>query len=162
MCIGEKIVRRIDREVIDKKEIEAFIASEQIIRIAFYDDGDIYIVPINYGYINNDEHYTFYFHGARNGRKYELSKASPSVGFEIDGKYKLVCDDYACGYTAEFQSVIGTGILTIVNEKEEKITALNSLMKQTTGKYEWNYSEQMLNEVAVFKLDVRKMSCKAK
>lgn len=156
--IGSCIMRRSDREITAPKAIEEFISNEQIIRIAFYDDGEIYIVPVNYGYINN----TFYFHGAKAGRKYELSKNLPSVGFEIDGKYKLVTSDCACEYTAEFQSVIGTGVLSIVEEKEEKIIGLNALMKQTTGKFHWDYSEKMLDTVAVFKLEVRKMSCKAK
>lgn len=42
-------MRRSDREITDKKIIESFIANEQILRVAFYDNGDIYIVPINYG-----------------------------------------------------------------------------------------------------------------
>ena len=43
-------MRRKDREIKDKALIEQFIAKEQIIRIAFYDNGDLYIVPLNYGY----------------------------------------------------------------------------------------------------------------
>ena len=35
-------------------------------------------------------------------------------------------------------------------------------MKQTTDRPEWNYDDAMLNVVAVFRLDVDKMSCKAK
>lgn len=35
-------------------------------------------------------------------------------------------------------------------------------MKQTTQKTEWTYSDEMLEEVAVFRLDVNKISCKAK
>ena len=40
-------MRRNDREITDNSVIEAFIAKEQIIRIAFCDNGDIYIVPLN-------------------------------------------------------------------------------------------------------------------
>ena len=65
-------MRRKDREVTDKKAIEAFIAKEQILRIAFYDNGDIYLIPVNYGYTYEKEKYTFYFHGAKAGRKYEM------------------------------------------------------------------------------------------
>ena len=82
-------MRRSDREITDSSAIESFIAKEQIIRIAFYDDGDIYIVPVNYGYIRENGKYSFYFHGARAGRKFELAKSSPKVGFEIDGRYEL-------------------------------------------------------------------------
>lgn len=155
-------MRRKDREITDKNIIEDFIAKEQILRIAFYDNGDIYIVPINYGYSYQNDKYTFYFHGAKAGRKFELSKSQPKVGFEIDGKYKLLAGDVACDYSAYFQSVIGTGTIHLVDSKEEKIIGLDAIMKQTTGKSKWDYEKEMLEAVAIFRLDVDKLSCKVK
>ena len=156
------IMRRSDREITDANAIEAFIAKEQIIRIAFYDDGDIYIVPVNYGYHKENDSCKFYFHGAGAGRKYELAKASPRVGFEIDGRYELIEAETACDFSARFQSVIGTGTLSLVEDRSEKIFGLNCLMKQTANKTDWEYKDEMLGSVAVFRLDVEKMSCKAK
>ena len=137
------------------------MAQPQILRIAFYDEGDIYILPVNYGY-SYDEQYSFYFHGAKAGRKYELAKKNPTVGFEIDGNYRLLESDMACDFSATFQSVIGTGTLSLVEDNVEKINGLNAIMKQTTSKAEWNYSDEMLDAVAVFRLVVDKLSCKAK
>ena len=74
-------MRRKDREITDKIAIAEFIDREQILRIAFYDEGDIYIVPVNYGYLY-DEQYTFYFHGAKAGRKYEHAKKNPNIGVQ--------------------------------------------------------------------------------
>ena len=155
-------MRRKDREVKDKALIEQFIAKEQIIRIAFYDNGDLYIVPLNYGFIYENDKYVFYFHGAKAGRKFELSKSSPMVGFEIDGEYELLQADVACNYSAKFQSVIGTGRLSIIEDYEEKIKGLNALMNHISGKSEWDYSKYMVDAVAVFRLEVDKLSCKAK
>jgi nitroimidazol reductase NimA-like FMN-containing flavoprotein (pyridoxamine 5'-phosphate oxidase superfamily) len=155
-------MRRKDREIKDKALIEQFIAKEQIIRIAFYDNGDLYIVPLNYGFIYENDKYVFYFHGAKAGRKFELSKSSPMVGFEIDGEYELLQADVACNYSAKFQSVIGTGRLSIIEDYEEKIKGLNVLMNHISGKSEWDYSKDMVNAVAVFRLEVDKLSCKAK
>ena len=87
-------------------------------RVAFNDEGDIYIVPVNYGHVYADEKYSFYFHGAKAGRKYELSKNCPFVGFEIDGDYKLLKSETACNYSAAFQSVIGTGKMLMKKEKD--------------------------------------------
>ena len=154
-------MRRKDREIIDKNLIEDFISREQVLRIAFYDDGDIYIVPLNYGYLYNEQ-YSFYFHGAKAGRKYELAKKNPMVGFEIDGNYRVLESEIACDYSATFQSVIGTGKLSLVEDPTEKRSGLNTIMKQTTSKAEWNYSDEMLKAVAVYRLDVQKLSCKAK
>ena len=50
-------MRRKDREITDKNRIKEFIEKEQILRIAFYDEGDIYIVPINYGYLEGITNY---------------------------------------------------------------------------------------------------------
>ena len=154
-------MRRKDREITEERVIAEFIAKEQILRIAFYDDGDIYIVPVNYGYIYDDK-YTFYFHGAKEGRKYELAKANPNVGYEIDGNYMLLESEVACDNTVVFQSIIGMGKLFLVEDIDEKIVGLNSIMKQTTSKENWNYSDKMIDTVAIFKLVVEKMSCKAK
>ncbi len=155
-------MRRNDREITDASLIEEFIAKEEIIRIAFYDRGELYIVPVNYGYICQDGKYKFYFHGAKAGRKYELAKASPCIGFEIDGKYELLKADAACDFSAKFQSVIGTGTLHLVESIEEKRAGLNCLMKQAAGTENWEYSEAMLNGVAVFRIDAEKLTCKAK
>ena len=83
-------MRRKERQITDVSQITDFILSEQILRVGFQDKDDIYIVPVNYGFIIEDEKYVFYFHGAKAGRKYELAKLNPKVGFEIDGKYSLV------------------------------------------------------------------------
>ena len=155
-------MRRTDREITDLAAIQKFIQQESIIRIAFYDEGDIYIVPVNYGYLFENDKHAFYFHGAKAGRKFELTKSSPSVGFEIDGNYELLEADIACDFSARFQSVIGTGKLSLVDDFEEKIKGLNLLMKQSTGKDSWNYENKMIDGVAVFKLEAEKLSCKAK
>ena len=154
-------MRRSDREITDKNKILEIITGEQILRVAFYDEGDIYIVPVNYGYVYEDEKYTFYFHGAKAGRKYELTQSEPTVRFEIDGKYQLVESKKACDFSASFRSVIGTGILHIIEDGEEKIQGLNAIMKQTTKNEKWEYGDKMLEAVAVFKLEVGKLSCKA-
>lgn len=153
-------MRRKERQITDVSQITDFILSEQILRVGFQDKDDIYIVPVNYGFIIEDEKYVFYFHGAKAGRKYELAKLNPKVGFEIDGKYSLVDGELACDYTAHFQSVIGNGILSLVENLDEKVFALNSIMKQTTQNSEWTYSKEMLNGVAIFRLDVENFSCK--
>lgn len=155
-------MRRSDREITDEKTIKEFIDRESIIRIAFYDEGDIYIVPLNYGHCMEEGRHIFYFHGAKAGRKYELSLNHPKVGFEIDGNYELLEAEAACRYSAKFQSVIGTGKISIVETLTEKAKGLNILMGQMTGKSEWKYESKMLEGVAVFRLEADQLTCKAK
>ncbi|MCH5345411.1 MAG: pyridoxamine 5'-phosphate oxidase family protein [Acetatifactor sp.] len=156
-------MRRKDREVTDAMKITDIIRRCSCCRIGFYDDGEVYIVPLNFGYEIKDNAYVFYFHGAKEGRKIDLIHKSPNVGFEMDTDYALYSrseNDIACNYTARFQSIIGNGIMNIVTELEEKKKGLSLLMEHNTGKREWNFDEKMVNAVTVFKLQVTKMSCK--
>lgn len=155
-------MRRKDREITDKNAVEEFIASEKIIRIGFCDKGEVYIVPVNYGYSVENGEYSFYFHGAVAGRKYELAKAKPSVGFEIDGRYGLLSADTACSYSANYMSVIGNGILSVIEDNDEKKAALEAIIKQAAGRTGIEYNNDVLSHTAVFKLNVKTMSCKAK
>ena len=155
-------MRRNDREITDNREIERFISGQQIMRVGIYDNGEVYIVPVNYGFKAENGVYTFYFHGACAGRKYELAKSKPRVGFEIDGGFSLLPAEKACGYSARYQSVIGSGVLSLVNDETEKTEALSCLMKQLTGKSGFTYDEAMLRATAVFRLEVARLSCKAK
>lgn len=155
-------MRRADREITDKKAIEEFIAEQKIIRIGFCDNGEVYIVPVNFGHSADNGEYTFYFHGAVAGRKYELAKSEPSVGFEIDGNYELLGADTACGHSAKYMSVIGNGILSVIEDDAEKKAALELIMMQADGRTGLEYDNDVLSRTAVFKLNVKTMSCKAK
>ena len=153
-------MRRKDREVTDFAKIENIISRCTCCRIGFHDDGEVYIVPLNFGYEVKDDTYTFYFHGAKEGRKIDLIKKNPVVGFEMDTDYALKEADTACGYSARFQSVIGTGVVSIVSDSDEKEKGISLLMEHNTGKRNWVFDEKMMNAVTIFKLEVTKMSCK--
>lgn len=153
-------MRRQDREVTDSQLIEDIISRCYCCRLGFYDSGEIYIVPLGYGYEKKDDAYIFYFHGAKEGRKIDLIQKSPNVGFEMDTHYALHHADTACEHSAQFQSIIGNGVVSIVTDNEEKKHGLSLYMAHNTGKSDWAFDEKMLNFVTVFKLVVSKMTCK--
>ncbi|MDE5539925.1 MAG: pyridoxamine 5'-phosphate oxidase family protein [Bacilli bacterium] len=156
-------MRRKDREVTDSKRIEDIIRRCSCCRIGFYDEGEIYIVPLNFGYELKNNAYVFYFHGAKEGRKIDLIQKSPKVGFEMDND-GIVCApndaEAACSYTNRFQSIIGNGIVSIVSDTEEKKMGLTLIMEHNAGKREWQFDDRMVDAVTVFKLEVTKISCK--
>ena len=156
-------MRRKDREVADPMKIVDIIRRCTCCRIGFYDDGEVYIVPLNFGYEIKDDSYVFYFHGASEGRKIDLIRKNPKVGFEMDTDHAIYThkeSEVACGYTARFQSIIGNGIVSIVSETEEKKLGLSLIMEHNTGKREWKFDEKMVSAATVFKLEVTKISCK--
>ncbi len=153
-------MRRKDREITDRDKIEQIISACHCCRLGFQDAGEVYIVPLSFGYIRDNETYIFYFHGATEGRKIDLIRTSPHVGFEMDTGYVLHEADEACGYAARFQSIIGNGVVSIVEDREEKKKGLSELMKHTSGKDGWEFREKMVDAVCVFRLVVETMSCK--
>ena len=156
-------MRRKDREVTDPVRIADIISRCTCLRIGFQDDGEVYIVPLNFGYAVKDEAYVFYFHGAKEGRKMDLIRKSPKVGFEMDTDFTVYTrndSDIACSYTARFQSIVGNGTVSMVPDIGEKKLGLSLIMEHNTGKQKWNFDEKMVDAVAVFKLEVTKMSCK--
>lgn len=153
-------MRRSDREITDPTRIADIISRCACCRIGFCDGGEVYIVPLNFGHEIRDGAYTFYFHGAKEGRKIDLIQKSPRVGFEMDTNYALHEADAACGWSARFQSVIGSGVVSLVSELEEKKHGLSLLMEHNTGKGDWTFDEKAVSAVAVFKLEVTKLSCK--
>lgn len=153
-------MRRKDREVTDPARISDIISRCVCCRIGFCDDGEVYIVPLNFGCEAKNDTYVFYFHGAKEGRKLDLIQKNPHVGFEMDTDYALHEADIACGYSARFQSVVGNGVMSMVSESAEKQRGLSLLMEHNTGKREWDFDEKALHAVSVFKLEVTKLSCK--
>ena len=152
-------MRRKDREITDQDKINDIMRRCTCCRVGFQDEGEVYIVPLNFGF-EAGEAYTFYFHGAKEGRKIDLIQSSNQVGFEMDTNYLLHEADIACGYSARFQSVIGNGVVSMIDALEEKRHALSVIMEHHTGKKDWTFEDKMLEAVAVFKLEVTKLSCK--
>lgn len=153
-------MRRKDREILDEDRIAEIISQCHCCRLAFNDDEGPYIVPLNFGFERIEKQFVFYFHSALEGRKIEFIKSGKPVGFELDTNFELKEAKKACGYTAKFQSVIGTGKVEFITDHPGKEHALNQLMFHHTGKKDWEFSEKNLNSVAVFKLTVKELSCK--
>lgn len=153
-------MRRKDREVTDREKIKSIILNCHCCRLGFVDEGEVYIVPLNFGFAEKEEKMIFYFHGAKEGRKIELIHKSPSVGFELDRNCEIIEGETACGYSARYQSVIGNGVVSFVNDMDEKYEALQAIMHHYTGKDNWEFTEEMADRVCVFKLEVGKISCK--
>lgn len=153
-------MRRKEREITDLSEIENIIRKCDCCRIALYSDTFPYIVPLNFGFVRNSGQLIFYFHGARNGRKIALLNENPNVGFELDTSHELVSQEAACSYSFCYQSVIGGGKLSTIDDDDERITAFQSIMAQYTGKADWTFDPKVLQATMLLKLVVTEISGK--
>ena len=149
-------MRRKDREITDIAGIEQIIDACDCCRLGFCDDGGVYIVPLNFGYANR----TFYFHGAYEGRKIDLIRKTGSAGFELDIGHQLNTGESACSFSFDFQSVIGQGSVSIIEDIEEKKEGLRLIMAHYSARDDFAFTDEMADSVCVFKLQVKTMTCK--
>ncbi len=153
-------MRRIDRAVTSEKEIDDFIMSCDCCRLGLIDDDEVYIVPLNFAYSNKNNIKTFYFHGAKIGRKIDLINKNKKAGFELDLAKSLITAEQACDFSYSYQSVIGSGRIELIHDIAEKSNALNLIMHHYTQKNDWSFPEKILTNMSVIKLTVEKLSCK--
>lgn len=153
-------MRRSDREITDPAVIDDIIARCDCCRLALADGTHPYIVPLNFGFRRCGGHPVFYFHSAPQGRKLDLIQRNGCAGFELDTNSRLNPHETACGHSFRFQSVIGTGAVSMVEEPAEKVLALQLIMQHYTGRGTWQFDSAGVDRVAVFRLDVQELSCK--
>jgi nitroimidazol reductase NimA-like FMN-containing flavoprotein (pyridoxamine 5'-phosphate oxidase superfamily) len=125
-------------------------------------DGDTpYVVPLNFGYeYDEGKGLTLYFHCATEGRKLDIMRKNPKVCFEMDCSHKLVSADEACGYTMEFESVIGEGEVIIQESNDDKVAALKLVMEKYAPGGDFSFPEAALNMIVTLKLTVSDFSGK--
>ena len=155
-------MRRNECAILEPEKIREVIESCKYIRIGLYDAGEIYVLPLNFGYAEENGQLVFYMHGAKEGRKTDLASSRPQVGFEMDSEAEIVSGSVACSFSARYQSVIGNGELSIVEDREEKLRGLCAIMRQATGRSDWDFPEKIADAVCVLKLRVTKLSCKVR
>lgn len=157
---GFSIMRRHDREITDPEKINRIISACRCCRLGLCDGGRPYVVPLNFGHTVENGRHVFYFHGAAEGRKVTLLRRTGWAGFELDTGYRLHPAGTACGHSAAFQSVIGGGRVTFLEEPEAKRRALNCIMAHNTGREDWDFSEEAVRAVCVYRLEAEELSCK--
>lgn len=153
-------MRKIDRKVTDIAAINDIIEQMDAIRIGFFDGDEVYIVPLSFGYEENDGAYTFYMHGAKAGRKADLVKQCSKAGFELDKAIRVQTDPEPCDHTVTYNSIIGHGSIDEVTDFDEKVKGLNLIMKQNTGKGDWEFPEKMVQATFVIRLAADWLTCK--
>jgi nitroimidazol reductase NimA-like FMN-containing flavoprotein (pyridoxamine 5'-phosphate oxidase superfamily) len=148
-------MRRKEKEITDRMQIDAIIKSCIVCRLAMADGGQPYIVPLCFGYRGN----ILYFHTARAGRKLEILRENPRVCFEFESGCELKSGETACKWSMRYRSVIGTGTASFVEAPADKRQALDLIMQQyTTGAFE--YPEAILAKIMIIKVDIDEISGK--
>jgi len=149
-------MRRHDKEVTSRQEINAIIRSALVCRIALAKDDEPYLVPVSFGYDGK----ALFIHTANRGRKIDFIEANNRVCFEFEANVSLQVDDCnACEWTFEFESVIGYGTITELETAEDRARGLNQIMLHYSGR-EWDIDEVATATTRVWRIDIESVTGK--
>ncbi len=149
------IMRRKEKEITRKSEIEAIIHKSLVCRVGLCVNDIPYIVPLCFGYQDN----TIYVHGSLKGQKIDMLKNNQNVCLEFDINTEIMEASNACEWGMKYQSVIGFGKASFLDDSEQKRNALNIIMNQYLGGPS-QFSEKALNGTPVIKIEITSMTGK--
>jgi len=146
-------MRRKDREVKDKNEIEKIISQCKTCHVSMVDDKSIpYIVPLSYGYkFLKDNTLELYFHSALEGKKIDVLKKNNNVCFEMSYEGEPVHSEIPCNSGYYFASIIGYGKVIFIHDISKKCDALSIMFKHQTGK-DFIFNSSHCEDICVYKI----------
>ena len=149
-------MKRADREITSRDEIDAIIRGSDVCRLAFAVADEPYIVPVSFGYDGRN----LYFHTARSGKKIDCIAANNRVCFEFERNVRIVAHPAkACGWSFSFESVIGFGEVHELHAPKEKTRGLNHIMDRYSGR-EWEFDPAVVRGIRVWRVSISSVSGK--
>lgn len=148
-----------NRVITLKEEKERILRECDVCNLAMVDmENKPYVIPMNFGY----EKDTIYLHSSQTGKKIDILKKNNqvSLSFSTDHELRWQSEKVACSYSMKYRSVVAFGHVEFVDDRDEKIAALNIIMQNYT-KRSFQYSEPSLKEVLVFKVVVETLEGRA-
>lgn len=153
-------MRRQDRRITEPAVIATVLDKCRTLHLGLVEDGRAYIVPLNYGWTEENGRYILYAHSAAEGRKIDLIRGGADVGFEMETGVEYFDADTACGWGNRYESIIGEGRATLLETPEEKRQALAAIMAHYSARKDYTFEDAMVNLVQVIQIDVTALSCK--
>ena len=145
-------MRRNDRAVTDKQEIEEILKDCKTCHVAMTDGGIPYVVPLSFGYkFTEGGALELYFHSAYEGKKINALKANNKVCFAISNEGESINTEVPCDSGYYFSSVIGYGEAVFIEDAAGKCEGLSVMFKHQTGK-DVTFNSSEAESVCVFKI----------
>ncbi|MDD1771668.1 MAG: pyridoxamine 5'-phosphate oxidase family protein [Methanomassiliicoccales archaeon] len=148
-------MRKAEREITEIGEMEQVIMKAEVCRLGMIDDGEPYIVPMNFGYRKG----TFFFHCAREGKKLEVLRKNPKVCFELESEAYLVKGERACQWSSSYRSVIGWGEAVVLMGETEVKEGLEVIMDHYSPGQK-DFDPRSVGLTAIIRVDVERMTGK--
>ena len=126
-------IRRQDKAVSDQQWIKEVLQRGQLLSLAMVEaSGNPYVTTVNYGYDNG----VIYFHGAAEGKKFEILNNNAKVCFQVVTDDELVRHETPCQCSWKYRSITGFGQVQTLSTLDEKNHGLKMVMNQYQAPYQ--------------------------
>lgn len=157
-----RAMRLARRAVNDAGRVLEIIDACQVLRIGAVDDEGMFIVPVNFGYVWDEDASLphFYVHSAREGRKADAFRPGAPVAVELDWDRGNIEGDYSCAYSRSYASIMGSGYVCEVTDEKERLRALELIMAHAAPGASTAFTAEGIGRVAIFRIDVTQLTAK--
>lgn len=146
----------------DRAVVAEILQKAEYVTLALADADGPYSVPVSHAYENG----VLYFHSSKVGRKAGAVKLAVQnatrVAFSAAIDLEPKTGDMACDWGCKFRCVLASGAPRFVEDAQEKIAALNTLMRKYAGRDDFPYDESVLARTAVIAVDVDRATARLK
>ena len=146
-------------QISDKSRILEILDTARVLHLGLSVNDEPYVVPMNYGYTEENGRLVLYLHSAAQGKKLDILRQNPKVFFELCCDFAPFEGKVPCQYGMSYSSIMGRGTATVVEDVEEKKKAMTLLMKTQTGK-DFTFEDRLVSIVAVIRVDVSQYTAK--
>ena len=148
-------MRRVEKEIKNRAEIDAVIRRSRVCHLGLSDEGLPYVVPLCFGYDGQ----VLYFHCAQEGRKLNILRRNNKVCFAFDILEGMIEADQGCSWGIRYQSVIGYGTAHLVEDIAEKQHAVTLLMAQYSPRT-FSFPPEIVSRTAVVRIEIESLTGK--
>ena len=153
-------MRKADQGVFNMPDIIAILNKCSVLHLGLTSPDGPYVVPLNFGYKEQDGVLTVFFHCAKAGRKADMLAADPRVCFEADCNHNLISADTPCEYSFNYESVIGFGKARLLGEPEDKSIGLSCIMARFSSAPSFDFDADVLSRTSIYAIDVEHITGK--
>ena len=148
-------MRKADRAITEPELLDALMRQAPTVFLSMQDESGPYVVPLTFGWDGE----SLWLHSALEGKKADLLKKNPEVGFAVVAEQELVPGEPACRWTMRYRSVMGKGVAEFITDPDQKVKGLECLMsKFTSGPY--HFDEKALARTLVIQVRVTELTGK--
>jgi nitroimidazol reductase NimA-like FMN-containing flavoprotein (pyridoxamine 5'-phosphate oxidase superfamily) len=156
-----RVVREADRAVYDREAVYKILDEGFLCHVGFAVEGQPFVIPTSYG--RHDAH--LYIHGSAASRMLRQMKEGVSICLTVTLLDGLVLARSVFNHSMNYRSVVVLGKATLVEDPEEKLTALRVLSEHILpGRWDDSRqpNERELKATSVLRLPIEEYSAKVR